>query len=122
MRSTNSETIVKCLDAQFARYGISKTLRTDNGSNLVSVEIEQYLTEMGIVHKLTTPLRPRANGEVERQNRCLLKAMRAAHAEKTNWRTELNKYLLAYRSTAHITTGKTPAELLYARNLNFIII
>ena len=118
VQSTNSQTIIKRLDAQFSRYGIPKTLRTDNGSNLVSAEIEQYLTEMGIIHKLTTPLWPRANGEVERQNRSLLKAMRAAHAEKRNWRTELNKYLLAYRSTAHVTTGKTPAELLYGRNLN----
>ena len=44
--------------------------------------------------------------------------MRAAHAEKKNWRTELNKYLLAYRSTAHTTTGKSPAEMLYGRNIS----
>lgn len=67
VRSTNSETIIKCLDAQFARYEIPKTLQTDNGSNLMSAEIEQYLTDMGIIHKLTTPLWPRANGDVERQ-------------------------------------------------------
>ena len=69
-------------------------------------------------HKLTTPLWPRANGEVERQNRSLLKAMRAARAEKKNWRTELNKHVLAYRSTAHTTTGKSPAEMLYGRNIS----
>ena len=44
--------------------------------------------------------------------------MRAAHAEKKKWRTELNKYLLAYRSTAHTTTGKSPAEMLYGRNIS----
>lgn len=117
-RSTSSEKIIRCLDAHFARYGVPKTLRTDNGSNLVSEEMEEYLTEMGIKHKRTTPLWPRANGEVERQNRSLLKAMRVAHAEKRNWRTELNKFLLAYRSTAHTTTGKSPAELLFGRNLS----
>ena len=72
---------------------------------------------MGIIHKLTTPRWPRVNVEVERQNHSLLKTMRAAHT-KRNWRTDLNKYLLAYRSTAHITTGKTPAELLYGQNLS----
>lgn len=116
-RSTTSETIIKMLDAHFVRYGIPKTLRTDNGANLVSAEIESYLTEMGVYHKLTTPLWPSANGEVERQNQSLLKAMRAAHAEKKNWRTELNKYLLAYRSTTHMTTGRSPAELLFGRSL-----
>ena len=73
---------------------------------------------MRVKHKLTTPFWPRTNGEVERQNRSLLKAMRAAHAEKKNWQTELNKYLLAYRSTAHTTTSKSPAEMLYGRKIS----
>ena len=84
----------------------------------MSAEMEEYLNEMGIGHRLTTPLWPRANGEVERQNRSLLKAMRVAHAEKRDWRLELNKYLLAYRSTPHITTGQSPAELLFGRKLS----
>ena len=95
-----------------------RTLRTDNGANLVSAEMDGYLTEMGIKRRLTTPLWPRANGEVERQNRSLLKAMRAAKAEKKDWRSELNKYLLAYRSTPHTMTGTSPAELLYGRKLS----
>ena len=38
--------------------------------------------------------------------------------EKRDWRLELNKYLLAYRSTQHITTGQSPAELLFGRKLS----
>ena len=117
IRTTSSKTIIHCLDAQFARHGLPKGLRTDNGSNLVSKEVEDYLNEMGIEHRYTTPLWPRANGEVERQNRSLLKSMRAAHAEGQNWREELNRFLLAYRSTPHSTTGKSPAELLFRRKL-----
>ena len=44
--------------------------------------------------------------------------MRVAHAEKRDWRLELNKYLLAYRSSPHITTGQSPAELLFGRKLS----
>ena len=72
---------------------------------------------MGIEHRYTTPLWPRANGEVERQNRSLLKSIRAAHAKGKNWREELNKFLLAYWSTPHSTTGKSPAKLLFRRRL-----
>ena len=118
IHSTTSEVIIKCLDKQFCRYGVPRTLRTDNGANLVSAEMDGYLTEMDIKRRLTTPLWPRANGEVERQNRSLLKAMRAAQAEKKDWRSELNKYLLAYRSTSHMMTGTSPAELLYGRKLS----
>ena len=115
--STTSATIIKCLDSHFARYGVPVGLRTDNGSNLVSEEMEKYLEEMGIIHHHTTPLWPRANGEVERENRSLLKAMRVFHAEGKNWRAELNKFLLAYRSTNHTTTGVSPAELFFKRKL-----
>ena len=69
---------------------------------------------MGIEHRYTTP---RAKGEVERQNRSLLKSMRAAHAEGKNWREELNKFHLVHRSTPHSTTGKSPAELLFRRKV-----
>ncbi|XP_068697108.1 uncharacterized protein [Montipora foliosa] len=80
--------------------------------------MEGYLNEMGIRRGLTTTLWPRANEEVERQNRSLLKAMVAVQVEKKDWRSELNKYLLAYRSTPHTITGKSPTKLLYGRKLS----
>ena len=46
-----------------------------------------------------------------------LKSIRAAHAEGKNWREELNMFLLAYWSTPHSTTEKSPAELLFRRRL-----
>ena len=83
----------------------------------MSKEGEDNLNEMGIEHRYTTPLWPKANGEVERQNRSVLKSMRAAHAEGKNRREELNRYFLAYRSMPHSTTGQSPAELLFRRKL-----
>ena len=117
LRSTTSAAVIKCLDNHFARHGMPAGLRTDNGSNLVSEEMEKYLEEMGIVHHYNTPLWPRANGEVERQNHSLLKAMRVFQAEGKDRRLELNKFLLAYRSTSHTTTGVSPAELFFKRRL-----
>ncbi|KAL9968935.1 hypothetical protein ACROYT_G021086 [Oculina patagonica] len=117
IRSTSSKTIIHYLDAQFARHGLPRGLRSDNGSNLVSKEVEGYLKESEIEHHDTTPLWPRANGQVERQNKTLLKSVRAAHAKGKNWREELNRFLLAYRSTPHSTTGKSPAELLFRSKL-----
>ena len=117
VRNTTSSAIIRCLENHFTRHGIPETLRTDNGSNLVSHEMEEFLDELGIKHKKTIPLWPRANGEVERQNKSLLKAMCAAQAEGKQWQQELQKYLLAYRSTPHTTTGVSPAELLYGRKI-----
>ena len=117
VRNTAGSVIIRCLENHFTRHGIPETLRTDNGSNLVSREMEEFLDELGVKHKKTIPLWPRANGEVERQNKSLLKAMCAAQAEGKPWQQELQKYLLAYRSTPHTTTGVSPAELLYRRKI-----
>ena len=43
--------------------------------------------------------------------------MRIAQAEGKDWKDEVRKYLVAYRSTPHTTTGVSPAELLFGRKM-----
>ncbi len=62
-----------------------------------------------------TPLWPQANGEIERQNRSILKRLRIAQAEGRNLKSEVDTFLMRYRSTPPSTTGVPPAELLYGR-------
>ena len=115
--STTSKVIISRLRTQFARHGIPHSLRTGNGPQFVSDEFRQFLSEMGIQHRRNTPLWPRANGEVERQNRTLLKTLKIAHAEQKNWNIELQCFLLAYRTTPHTTTGESPSKLLFGRDI-----
>ena len=65
----------------------------------------------------TTPMWPAANGEVERQNRSLLKALKIAHLNGKDHKAELRKFLLSYRSTPHSTTGVSPSELMIGRKI-----
>lgn len=97
----------------FARYGIPDTLRSDNGAQFRSAEFEKFLEEYGINHETSTPYWPQANGEVERQNKTLLKAIRTAHVEGKDWRKELPKFLSAYRNTPHTVTGVAPNKLIF---------
>ena len=80
--SSISGRIIKCLEEDFTGYEIPETFPKYNRSNLLSHEMEKFLDELGIKHKRTFPLWLRANGEVERQSKSLLKAMCAAHAER----------------------------------------
>lgn len=43
--------------------------------------------------------------------------MKIAYAEKRDWKEELLKFLIMYRSTPHTTTGVSPAELMFRRKL-----
>ena len=90
---------------------------SDNGPQFRFDVFERYVEDCGVEHRKATPLWPQANGEVDRQNRSLLKRMRIAQAERKEWKKELGKYLVAYRSSRHTTTGVSPAELLFGRKM-----
>ena len=60
---------------------------------------------------------PQANGEVERVNRTLVKVLKIAHSNKLDLGVELRKFLVAYRSTPHASTGVAPYTLLFNREM-----
>ena len=85
MPSVTSEKIIRALIPIFARYGYPFSMKLDNGSQFQSKEFKSFLMEHGIKHYISPPLWPQANGEVERQNRTLLKEFKVAHVEGTGW-------------------------------------
>jgi hypothetical protein len=117
VRSISSATIINKLKEIFAVHGLCSDLVLANGSQFVSEEFKSYLEELGIKHTRVTPYWARANGLVENFNKSLKKAIRAAQAENKNWHNELYTFLLQYRNTPHLTTGRTPAELLFNRTV-----
>ncbi|PFX26610.1 Uncharacterized protein K02A2.6 [Stylophora pistillata] len=117
LTSVTSTKVIESLDKIFCTHGLPQSLKTDNGSQFVSDEFERFLETNDIEHRTSTPLWPQANGEVERQNRSLLKALKIAKAEKKNIWTEMRKFLTAYRTTPHTSTGVTPAKLLFNREI-----
>lgn len=66
---------------------------------------------------LSTLYWPQENGQVERQNRSLLKRLRISHAMKRDWKKDLEEYLTMYYTTPHTTTGKTPTQLCLGRTI-----
>lgn len=117
MTKIDSTATIKCLKIMFARFGIPVSITADNGRQFVSEEFKQYCIMNNIHLNSTIPYWPQQNGEVERQNRSLLKRLAICQHEKGNWQEDLQDYLLMYRSTPHSTTLKTPAELMFNRNI-----
>ena len=118
MRSTTSEKVIGRLEKIFTTHGLPQSLRSDKGPQFRSEVFERYLEDNSKELRKTTPLWPQANGEVERQNKSLIKRMKIAQAEGKEWKKEVRKYLVAYRSTPHTTTGVSPAELLFGRKMH----
>ena len=82
----------------------------------MSDEFERFLKKTDIEHCTSTPLWLQVNREMEGQNRSLLKALRIAKAEKKTIWTEMPKFLTAYRTTPHSSTGVTAAKLPFNRS------
>ena len=117
MHSITSRKMIEALTPIFTRYGYPFSLKADNAPHFVSEEFENFLATHGIQHRKSQPFWPQANGEVERQNRTLLKLLKVAEAEGKKWKDELDKFLLAYRTTPHGSTGTTPAFFMFGREL-----
>ena len=60
---------------------------------------------------------PQSNGEVENHNKTLLKMARIAKIESKEFRREVEQFLFSYRCTPHCSSGISPAELLFGRQL-----
>lgn len=117
LKTITSAKIIQCLKSLFTTHGLPISLQTDNAQNFNSEEFQEYLESVNVEHRNTTPLWPQANGEVERQNRSLMKRIRIAHAENKDWKEEIQNYLMMYRSTPQSTTGVSPAEMLFKRKM-----
>lgn len=114
-KSTSAAETIRLLWHIFARHGFPSRLKSDNGPAFRSDEFAQFLDDYGVTHITSPPLWPQANGEVERQNRSLLKRLKIAASEKQNLEIAACKFALMYNSTAHSVTGIAPAQLLFRR-------
>lgn len=117
LHSLTASNVVKHLRKTFGMFGPPSSLRCDNGPQLKSEEFQEFCTEWNIKLVYTTPYWPQANGEVERFNRTIGKHLGISRNNNSDWQEDLNKFLLAYHSTPHPSTGKTPGELMFRRKL-----
>lgn len=112
MTKIDSSATIEKLEEIFARFGNPLSITADNGPQLISAEFKSFCQDNAIQLIFTTPYWPEQNGEVERQNRSLLKRLVISQeTNKQNWRRDLLEYLMMYRSTQHSTTMKTPSEM-----------
>ena len=117
VHSTSAPSVIPKLDRIFATHGIPVKLSSDNGPPFNGEEFERYVKFLGIKWKPSTPLWPQGNANVENFNKPLTKLLQAAHLEGKNWKQELQRFLLSYRTTPHSTTKIAPCELLYNRKI-----
>ena len=117
LKEITSREVITALTNIFARFGYPEELVSDNGKQFISAEFETYLKSCSIQHIRVSPYYARSNGKLERFHQYLKKNFRAVISEGKSWQTELPKILMLYRASPHPVSGKSPAMLLFTREI-----
>lgn len=116
---TTAEETIRSLQQIFPLLGYPDSITCDNGPPFNSKEFNSFCYHHAIRIHHTPPLFAQANGLVERQNRGIKKRLQISYLSNSrNWQDDLLvDYLTMYRSTPQETTGKSPYELLFGRQM-----
>ena len=111
-----AEVLVKDL---ICRFGVMKSLQSDQGPAFESNLFKSVLQMLEIEKLRACSLHPRSQGKVEKfiqtlKNKISIVAKKAQSA----WADNIPFILLAYRSSRHGTSRFSPSEILFGRNLN----
>ena len=91
-----------------SRHGIPSQLRTDNGPQFASAEMECFSKAYGLEHTTSSPRYPQSNGQVERTVRTVKNRLKVG---------DMYLALLVYHSTPLQRCNRSPTELRMGRRL-----
>ena len=118
MRSIDAENVAEELLKLLACVGIPVEILTDQGSNFTSQLLSELYSMLHIHGIRTTPYHPQTDGLVERFNQTLKAMLRkTAVQEGKDWDLLIPYVLFAYREVPQSSTGFSPFELLYGREV-----
>lgn len=117
----NEESILTFLFEEiFVRFGLPRELVTDGGPAFNYHGFKDTLQKYHIKHKMTTPYHPQSNGQVENTNKVIEAILTKKIKEnRRDWFQKLPEALRAYRTTWKNTTGFSPYELVFGKNVVF---
>ena len=115
MKSITTKDTIKALKEVFKEEGFPSKIVTDNGTQLTSEEMSNFLRDCGIRHSRTSLYNPQGNGAVERANRMVKGVIQMAIASSKNMFEMVADLVWAYRTTRNGVTGDVPFEVMRGR-------
>ncbi|KAF4527517.1 hypothetical protein B566_EDAN015617 [Ephemera danica] len=117
--SYSAKTAIVCLRGMFATHGIPDELVSDNAPAFRAEEFRDFMDQNLIIHIRVVPYQPASNGLAERAVQTIKSMLHKVPVQR--WKYELPNILLALRSTPSAATGRTPAELMFGRNVRTLL-
>ena len=118
LRDTEQVVVDFLHDDIFTRFGVPREIVTDQGTQFTSHLVQAFVQQYKIKHQLSSPYHPQANGQVESTNKVLEAILtKTVEQHHKDWANRLPEAIWAYRTTWKNTTGYSPFELVYGRQV-----
>ena len=107
-------TVADCFVDLISRFGVPKSILTDQGTNFESALVKRICELLGISKLRCTAVHPQTDGQTERFNRTLCDSLtHYVNSNQTDWDKWVGVCVSAFRFTKHSTTGYSPFELVH---------
>ena len=114
----DAATVSSCLVQLFTMCGLPNYIHSDRGSSFMSAELRAFLTSKGVASSRSTAYNPEGNGQIERENYTIWKAVVLALKTRglpiSRWQEVIPEVLHATRSLLCTATNETPHERLFS--------
>ena len=117
LRTTTAYTVATTFcDAWVFKYGVPRSLLSDNGPQFNAKFFQSVCRVLGITNLYTSAYHPQTNGQVERYNRTIASMLcNYVNEHQDDWDVYLGPLTYAYKSHVHRSTRTTPFELVLSR-------
>ena len=117
-RMFTASAVAEKLIEMFACYGMPEEILTDQGTNFTSQLLQKLYELLGAKPIKTTPYHPQTDGLVEHFNQTLKSMLKQILAgDSHSWDLMLPYVLFVYREEPQESTGISPFELIYSRDV-----
>lgn len=116
-KNTKAKKLIEEFKTLFARFGLPVHLVTDGGPQFRSSEFGKFLKQNSVKHNLTPPYHPATNGAAENFVGIFKDKVSKIIKGGETVESAINKFLFDYRSIEHCTTGKSPYQMMYKRDM-----
>ena len=123
IENQEAETVARAFVENFVSiFGVPMQVHTDQGANFESNLFKEICKILDIDKTRTTVMRPQSDGMAERYMRTLVNMLASfVSVHQKDWDHYVPLLMMAYRSSVHETTGISPCQMMFGREVNLPI-
>lgn len=104
------------------RFGTSRVIISDGGTNFINQLVKKILSKHGVRHKVATSYHPQTSGQVEVSNHEVNQILqKIVNAQRKGWAMKLDDALRANRNAYKTPIGTSPYHSVFGKSCHLLV-